>query len=79
MTGYFCLVIAIARRWSDLAAWGRRQTLAVITGALLPAIALSLVLPAALRGLEPLATLPMLGLLTWLARRLGRDTAQVAA
>ncbi len=24
MTGYFCLVIAIARRWSDLAAWGGR-------------------------------------------------------
>ena len=67
--GFFCLVVVIGRSWSGRADWGRRQTLAVITGALLPAILMSLVLPAALRALEPFATLPMLALLIWLARR----------
>lgn len=59
----------IGRSWSGRADGGRRQTLAVITGALLPAILMSLVLPAALRALEPFATLPMLAMLIWLARR----------
>lgn len=68
MTGYFSLVIWAGRRWCTRPEWGSRQTLAVITGALLPAIAASLVVPAALRGLEPLATLPALGILIWLAR-----------
>jgi hypothetical protein len=68
MTGYFSLVIWAGRRWCTRPEWGSRQALAVITGALLPAIAASLVVPAALRGLEPLVTLPALGVLIWLAR-----------
>jgi hypothetical protein len=69
MCALFGMAIAVGRSWSGRAGWGDRQTLAVITGALLPAIILSLLLPAALRGLEPLATLPVLVLLIWLARR----------
>ena len=69
MSGFFGLVIATGRSWNRRPDWGHRQTLAVITGALAPAIIMSLVLPAALRALEPFATLPMLALLSWLARR----------
>jgi hypothetical protein len=71
ISAYCCLVVAIGRSWSGRAGWGQQQKLAVITGALLPAIILSLLLPAALRELEPLATVPMLALLLWLARRTG--------
>ncbi len=69
MCAVFSLVVATARNWTARTGWGDPHTLAVISGALLPAIILSLVLPAALRGLEPLVTVPMLGLLAWLARR----------
>src|ERR1700722_15471491 len=41
MTGYFCLVIWTGRRWCTRPEWGSSQTLAVITGALLPRIAAS--------------------------------------
>ena len=75
---YFCLVIAVGRRWCTRDGWGQRQTLAVITGALLPTIAVSLLLPAALRELEPLATVPMLGVLVWLSRT-ARRRAQLTA
>ncbi len=69
MCAFGALVAAVTRRWSRPPAWGQRQTLAVLTGVLLPAIIASLLLPAAWRTLEPLATLPVLGLLFWLARR----------
>ena len=72
MTAYFSLIIAIGRRWCTRPDWSRRHTLAVITGVLLPAIAASLVLPAALHGLEPLVTLPSLAILIWLSRTRGR-------
>ena len=68
MASYFCLLITVGRRWCNRAGWGQQQTLAVITGALLPAILASLILPFALRTLEPLVTLPMLAVLVWLAR-----------
>ncbi len=55
------------------------QTLAVITGALLPTIIASVILPAALRSLEPLVTLPVLALLGWLARRQSRMARALAA
>lgn len=72
MSVFFALVIAVGRRWSARPGWGPRQVLAVITGALLPATVLSVVVPTALLALEPLATLPTLALLIWLDRRLSR-------
>ncbi len=68
MCTLFGLVVATGRTWTGRSGWGYRQTLAVVTGALLPAIILSLLLPAAWRGLEPVATLPMLALLIRLSR-----------
>jgi len=79
MSVFFGSVIAIARNWSARTDWGGRQTLAVITGALLPAITLSLLLPVAWRELEPLVTVPMLALLVWLARRDRHDRAPATA
>ena len=67
--GYFAAVMRISRNWTRRPGWGPAQTLAVLTGVLLPAILASLVLPAALRALEPLVTLPALGLLIWLRWR----------
>jgi hypothetical protein len=69
MCFFFALVVAIRRSWSGRGGWGHRQTLAVITGVLLPTIVVSMVLPLALRTLEPLATVPMLVLLIRLASR----------
>jgi hypothetical protein len=69
MCAFFGLVVTTARSLAGRPGWGRPQTLAVITGALLPTILGSLVLPAALAGLEPLATVPMLALPCWLIRR----------
>lgn len=59
------------RHWTQLErapGLGPPETLAVITGVLVSAIGVSVVLPAAWRTLEPLATLP-LALLIWLRRR----------
>jgi hypothetical protein len=72
MLAYFGLLVAVGRSWYLRRGWGNQQALAVITGALLPAIIVSLVLPAALAELEPLATVPMLALLVWLSRRVRR-------
>lgn len=68
----FYVAIASCRSWSGRAGWGQRQTLAVVTGALLPAIILSIFIPVALKGLEPIVTVPMLLLLVWLAWRTKR-------
>ena len=66
----FCWeLVSVGRDWTRRPGWGQPQTLAVITGVLLPAIIASVVLPAALRSLEPLVTLPVLALLIWLRRR----------
>ncbi len=77
MCAVFSLAVATGRNWTARTGWGDSQTLAVISGALLPTIMLSLVLPAALRGLEPLVTLPVFGLLIWLARGLCADLSPV--
>jgi hypothetical protein len=69
MSAFFCLIIATGRIWSSRAGWCRRHTLAIITGVLIPPIALSIILPFALRTWEPLATIPMLALLLILGRR----------
>jgi hypothetical protein len=69
MAAFFWLAVAAGRSWGSRAAWGPAQTLAVVTGVLLPAIAASLVLPAPLHNLEPLVTLPALALLVWLRWR----------
>ena len=66
----FCTeVVSVGRDWTRRPGWDQPQTLAVITGVLLPVIIASLLLPMALRTLEPLVTLPVLVLLIWLRRR----------
>jgi hypothetical protein len=69
MIAFFWAVVATGRNWTGRVGWGDRQTLAIITGALLPTIIGSVLIPVALLGLEPLVTLPVLALLIWLARR----------
>jgi hypothetical protein len=78
MAGFFWAVVDIGRDWASRPGWGHPETLAIITGALLPTIIASVVVPAALRSLEPLVTVPMLGLLVWLSRR-QRHAARLAA
>jgi hypothetical protein len=68
----FAGVLAVARDWRARPGWGLSQLLSVITGVLLPPIALSVLLPAALSRLEPLVTVPMLALLLVVRRRLSR-------
>ena len=70
MTGLFGGIVALARNWSARPGWGQAKTLAVITGVLLPPAVLSVLLPGALAGLEPLATVPTLAVLLWLRWRL---------
>jgi hypothetical protein len=66
----FCWeIVSVGRDWTRRPGWGQPQTLAVITGVLLPTIIASVVLPMALRSLEPVVTLPVLALLSWLGRR----------
>jgi hypothetical protein len=69
MIAFFWAVVATGRNWTGRAGWGDRQTLAVITGGLMPTIIGSMLIPVALVGLEPVVTLPMLALLVWLAKR----------
>jgi hypothetical protein len=78
MAGFFWVVVDVGRDWTSRGGWGRPQTLAVITGVLLPTIIASLVLPAGLRTLEPLVTIPVLGLLVWLRRRQRQEARLVA-
>jgi hypothetical protein len=78
MAGFFWAVVDVGRDWTSRGDWGQPQTLAVITGALLPTIISSVVVPAALRSLEPLVTVPVLVLLVWLSRR-QRQGARLAA
>ncbi len=78
MAGFFWSVVDVGRDWASRHDWGRAQTLAVITGVLLPTIVASVLLPAARRSLEPLVTIPVLGLLVWLSRR-NRQSTRLAA
>jgi hypothetical protein len=78
MAGFFWRVVDVGRDWASRGDWGRPQTLAVITGVLLPTIAVSVVLPPELRSLEPLVTIPVLCLLVWLSRRY-RQAASLTA
>ena len=72
----FCWeVVSVGRDWTRRPGWGQPQILAVIIGVLLPTIIASVVLPMALRSLEPLVTLPVLALLIWLGRRQRRTGA----
>lgn len=59
--GVFLLITV--QRWSKRHNWGNRQVLALITGALLPTILLSLILPPMWRAGQPVATLSCLALL----------------
>jgi hypothetical protein len=69
MAAFFWEVVDIGRDWASRPGWGRPQTLAVISGVLLPTIVASVLLPAEQRLLEPLVTVPVLCLLVWLSRR----------
>jgi hypothetical protein len=76
----FCWeIVSVGRDWTRRPGWGQPQTLAVITGVLLPTIVASVVLPIALRSLEPLVTLPVLALLSWLGRRQRRTATPAPA
>ena len=79
MAAYLAVLVRTGRRWTRRPGWGPQQTLAVITGALQPSILASLVLPAALRGLEPLITVPALAVLIWLQRRQRAGAGLVSA
>jgi len=67
--GVGIVLLNVAGRWSRRSGWGHPQTLALITGALLPGIILSLLLPQMWLAAQPAATLPCLVLLVWLTRR----------
>ena len=76
---YVVVILAVAafsasvvRRWSTRPDWGPRHTLAVITGLLLPAAALTTLEPAAFLGGAALLSVPFIGLLVHLARRYRR-------
>jgi hypothetical protein len=76
----FCWeVVSVGRAWTSRPSWGQPQTLAIVTGVLLPTIIASVILPMALRSLEPLVTLPVLALLIWLGRRQRRNAALAAS
>jgi xanthosine utilization system XapX-like protein len=62
---YFVLCLRRLRRWTERAGWGRRQELALITGALTPNIIIVSFQP----GGEPFVTIPFFALLVWLAFR----------
>jgi hypothetical protein len=72
MVAFFGTVIAVARNWSARPGWGPAELLGVITGVLLPPAALSLLMPGALRDLEPLATGAMLAIVISLRGRVRR-------
>lgn len=69
-TGLFGGIVALARNWSARPGWGQTETLAVSTGVLVPPVVPSVLLPGALAGLEPLATVAMLAVLFRLRGRL---------
>jgi hypothetical protein len=60
------LMLTIVRNWTGRNTWGHPHTLALITGALLPAILLSLVLPQTWLAAQPAVTFPFLVFLIWL-------------
>jgi hypothetical protein len=76
MAGFCWVVVDVGRDWVTRTGWGGRQRLAAITGVLLPAIFASVLLPVGWQGLEPLVTLPALGLLCWLSRQYQPRLAQ---
>jgi hypothetical protein len=65
-----CTVIGMqVRHWTRRPGWQEKQILALITGALLPTILLSLLLPPMWLAAQPAITLPLLALLLWAAYR----------
>jgi hypothetical protein len=78
IAGFF-VCLGVVRRWSGSVGWGRPQTLALISGALLVSILLSVLLPDARAGLSPLLTIPFLALLIWQARHLAHSPSSTVA
>jgi hypothetical protein len=72
LTGYFALCLWRLRVWTGRAGWGRRQELALITGAL----TLNLVVVSLQPGGESFMTVPFFVLLVWLAFRERRREAR---
>lgn len=68
------LFLVAVHEWSGRYSWGHPQMLALITGALLPMIILSLLLPPMWLSAQPLITLPFLVFLIWLTRRTQTST-----
>jgi hypothetical protein len=61
--------VVVVWRWSRHPGWGQRQTLAIITGLLTPAMVLTTANPAALLGGAIVLSAPFTVLLIWLAQR----------
>lgn len=73
---FVCIFLLVTvRRWGTRRAWGHRQTLALITGALLPTILLSVLLPQMWLMAQPAATLSCLALLLWATYRKRKHAA----
>jgi hypothetical protein len=72
LVAYFALGLWRLRSWSGRAGWGRRQELALITGALIP----NLVIVSLQPGGEILVTIPFFALLIWLTFRYRRLEAR---
>jgi hypothetical protein len=69
--------VFLVRKWTRSAGWGSQQTLALITGSMACATLVSLVVPLGWAGLQPLLTVPFLGVLLWKARALRRSAPAV--
>ena len=75
LVAYFVLCLWRLRVWTGCAGWGRRQELALITGAL----TLNLIIVSLQPGGEIFVTIPFFALLVWLAFRYRRlETPQPA-
>lgn len=74
--GLFALGVGVVRGWTRRVGWGPRQTLALISGALTPAMLVSLTVLQTRAGGQPVLILPFLVLLIWLAWRTKRQEAR---
>ena len=74
----FALCLAVVRRWTARADWGVEQTLALITGSLVPSLLTTLLVPTLFAQLQPLLTVPFFLWLVWLAHRVAKHPRTAA-